>query len=118
MERPVLLIGTANRHKLAEIRRILAGLPLQVVGAEALPAPVDAPETGDTFEENARSKALAFARAAAALPAGRRPRWVVSDDSGLCVEALGGAPGVRSARYAGDGHSDERNNAKLLRELA
>jgi XTP/dITP diphosphohydrolase len=118
MEAPSLLVGTANRHKLAEIEKILHGLPVRVLGAGALPGPVDVEETGDTFEENARLKALAFARAAAAFPPSARPRWVVSDDSGLCVDALGGAPGVRSARYAGAGHSDALNNEKLLRELA
>ncbi len=118
MELPILLAGTLNRHKLAEIAALLGSLPVRVLGAEALGRPAEAPETGSTFEENARQKALHFARAAAAVPLPRRPRWVISDDSGLCVDALEGAPGVRSARYAGGGRSDPRNNAKLLAALA
>lgn len=73
---------------------------------------VDAPdveETGETLEENARLKALSAARATG--------YWALGEDTGLEVDALGGAPGVRSARYAVDGASDEDNNAKLLREL-
>jgi XTP/dITP diphosphohydrolase len=118
MKSPVLLAGTANRHKLVEIGAILAGLPVRVVGADALESPVEVEETGSTFEENAHLKAVAFARAAARLPSESRPRWVVSDDSGLCVDALDGAPGVLSARYAGAGHSDALNNRKLLDALA
>jgi XTP/dITP diphosphohydrolase len=123
---PILLAGTLNGHKLAEIAAILAGLPVRVAGARALREVPAAAETGETFEENARLKAIHYARAAAELAPDRRPRWVISDDSGLCVEALGGAPGVLSARYAGPGpgdprsdpERDARNNARLLAELA
>jgi XTP/dITP diphosphohydrolase len=135
---PVLLVGSGNPHKLEEIREILADLDLQVLGADALPAPPVIEERGATFEENARAKALAFAAAAVELrerPAvalGDRTLWVVADDSGLCVDALGGRPGVHSARYAagaagaatGDaggntgGNADSAaNNRKLLAEL-
>jgi len=113
-----ILAGTANRHKLAEIAELVSDLPVEVLGADALGVPVAVAENGATFEENARLKAFAYARAAARSPGGRRPRWVISDDSGLSVEALGGAPGVRSARYAGPGASDADNNRKLLAALA
>jgi XTP/dITP diphosphohydrolase len=114
----MLLVGTGNQHKLEEISAILADLPLRVVGQDHLPPGEDVEETGTTFAENAEIKALAFAARAAALPAEERPRWVVADDSGLCVDALDGAPGVLSARYAGPGCSYADNNTKLLHELA
>ncbi len=112
-----MLAGSANPHKLVEIREILSGQGVEVVGPGVLPSPVRVVEDGRTFEENARLKALAFARAAAALPAEERPGWVVCDDSGLCVNALDGAPGVRSARFAGAGASDRKNNLLLLEKL-
>ncbi len=115
---PILLAGTSNPHKLGEIRALLGRLPLEVVGADVLREPPSVEETGLTFEENARIKALAFARAASGLSPERRPRWVVSDDSGLSVDALEGAPGIFSARYAGEPRSDRKNNEKLLAELA
>ena len=101
-------------------------LPVEFRGAEVLSEDFIIKEDGDTFGVNARSKALGFARAASALSGKKRPRWVVSDDSGLEVEALSGAPGVRSARYAADsGHEpragesrDEANNRLLLEALA
>lgn len=103
-----LLIATRNAHKLAEIRTMLPGIDL--VGTEGWPHVPDPEETGDTFEANARIKAEAWC-AATGLPA-------LADDSGLEVEALGGAPGIRSARYAGAHGDTAANNAKLLRELA
>ena len=103
-----LLIATRNAHKLAEIRTMLLGIDL--VGTEGWPHVPDPEETGDTFEANARIKAEAWC-AATGLPA-------LADDSGLEVEALGGAPGIRSARYAGAHGDTAANNAKLLRELA
>jgi len=119
----ILLVGTANRHKVAEITAVLSGLvlpsgrPLSIVGAEALRSGDPVEESGTTFEENARLKALQYAARALRLPAGQRPRWVVADDSGLSVDALDGAPGVRSARYAGVGATDRDNNRKLLEAL-
>ncbi len=113
----MLLVGTGNQHKLLEIRAVLADLPLRIVGLDHLPPGEDVEETGTTFAQNAEIKALAFAVRAATLPIGQRPRWVVADDSGLCVDALDGAPGVRSARYAGPVRSYSDNNARLLREL-
>lgn len=114
-----LLIATSNAHKLGEIASLLAqaGTALeqvQVVGADLLPPGPPPVEDGETFEANAVIKATAFALRAAQLPEPERPHWVLADDSGLCVEALGGAPGVHSARFAGEAANDEKNNAKLL----
>ncbi|MDP9209856.1 MAG: non-canonical purine NTP pyrophosphatase, partial [Actinomycetota bacterium] len=108
---PHLLLATANQGKLRELRTILDGLPVELVGlAEAgLGEPPEVEETGDTFLENALLKGRAYA-AWSGLAA-------VADDSGLEVDALGGAPGVRSARYAGPGASDQANLDKLLAEL-
>ena len=101
-----LVLSTRNQHKLREFRVLLEP-------HELVPLPEDVtlpPETGDTFEENARDKALA-ATAATGMPA-------IADDSGIEAAALGGRPGVRSARYAGEDASDEQNLAKLLAEVA
>ena len=104
-----LLVASKNPRKLAEMLRILDGLPIELVSLADLPEVADVEETGATFAENAALKAEAFARAAG-LPA-------VADDSGLEVDALGGAPGVHSARYAGRHGDDAANIAKLLAEL-
>jgi len=88
-----LLIATTNPGKVREIRAILAGIPYEIVSLDAWPA-IDAPEeNGRTFEENARGKALYYATATGEL--------TVAEDSGLEIDALGGAPGVESARYGG-----------------
>jgi XTP/dITP diphosphohydrolase len=110
--KPVLLLASANQGKLRELRTILAGLPVELVGlTEAgLGDPPEVEETGDTFLENARIKARAYAAWSG--------RAAVADDSGLEVDALGGAPGVRSARYAGEGAGDRANLDKLLAALA
>jgi XTP/dITP diphosphohydrolase len=109
--RPRLLLASANQGKLRELRTILDGLPVELVGlAEAgLGEPPEVEETGDTFLENALLKGRAYA-AWSGLAA-------VADDSGLEVDALGGAPGVRSARYAGQGAGDQANLDKLLAAL-
>jgi XTP/dITP diphosphohydrolase len=100
------VLATRNGHKLRELGAMLAPHVL-----EPLPGGVELPpETGSTFAENAVIKAQAAARAT-----GRR---VIADDSGIEVEALGGRPGIRSARYAGEGATDEQNLAKLLEELS
>lgn len=103
-----LLIATRNAHKLAEIREMLPGIEL--VGTADWPEVPDPVETGATFEANAAIKASAWL-AATGLPA-------LADDSGLEVDALGGAPGILSARYAGVHGDTAANNARLLRELA
>jgi XTP/dITP diphosphohydrolase len=110
--RPHLLLASANQGKLRELRAILDGLPVELVGLDDAGAgePPEVEETGETFLENALLKARAYA-AWSGLAA-------VADDSGLEVDALGGAPGVRSARYAGQGASDQANLDKLLAELA
>ncbi|MFD4910033.1 RdgB/HAM1 family non-canonical purine NTP pyrophosphatase [Kitasatospora purpeofusca] len=102
-----LILATRNQHKVAELRDILgdAGLDVELVGADAYPEIPDVPETGITFTENALLKAHALARATG-LPA-------VADDSGLCVDVLGGAPGILSARWSGK-HGDDRANLDLL----
>jgi len=100
-----LVLATRNEHKLREFRALLD--PHELV---PLPDEVELPpETGETFEDNARVKAEAAA-SATAMPA-------VADDSGIQAAALDGRPGVRSARYAGEGASDEENLAKLLKEV-
>ncbi len=104
-----LVIATFNRHKAEEIRAILPGLPLELVSLCELPGAAAAVEDGATLKENALKKARA-----AALFSGR---WALADDTGLEVDALGGAPGVRSARYAWEGCSPADNNERLLREL-
>jgi XTP/dITP diphosphohydrolase len=110
-----LVVATGNPHKVDEIRAILAPHGVRVLGLDDLGAVVPEPdEPGDTFEENAAIKARAYAAALG--------RTVLADDSGLEVDALGGRPGVHSARYAGVGATreerDAANNAKLLHELS
>jgi XTP/dITP diphosphohydrolase len=114
----LILFATSNPHKIDEVRDILAPLGITVIGLDSLdeipPEPV---EDGKTFEDNARIKAVAYANATG--------RITLADDSGLEVDALGGKPGIHSARYARDDHGkafdslprderDQLNNAKLL----
>ena len=110
-DRPRLLLASANQGKLRELRMILHGLPVELVGlSEAgLGEPPEVEETGATFLENALIKARAYG-AWSGMAA-------IADDSGLEVDALGGAPGVRSARYAGEDATDQANLDLLLREL-
>jgi XTP/dITP diphosphohydrolase len=105
----ILVIATTNKNKLKEFREILKDLQIEILSlADFGPIP-PAIEDGSTFEENAYKKALHTAKVLG-LPA-------LADDSGLVVEALDGAPGVYSARYAGENASDEQNCHKLLQEL-
>jgi XTP/dITP diphosphohydrolase len=104
-----LVLASGNEGKLREFRRLLSPLGTEVIAQSELNIP-EAPEPHVTFVENALAKAR-HASALARLPA-------LADDSGVCVRALAGAPGVQSARYAGEPRSDARNNAKLLAELA
>ena len=106
-----LVIATHNQHKTEEIRAILAPYFSGVTDLTDYLEIPPADETGTTFEENATIKALEASRV---LGAGVS---VLSDDSGIEVDALGGAPGVYSARYSGEGATDESNRAKLLAEL-
>lgn len=111
-----LLFGTTNPGKLRELARLVAGLPIRVLSPGDLGRPLpEVEEDGDTFAENAAKKAAAWARFSGV--------HALADDSGLCVDALGGAPGVRSARWSDEepgvaAGRDERNNEKLLRSLA
>lgn len=105
-----LLVATMNEGKLREYERLLAGVPgLELATMAALRHRIDVVEDRDTFSGNAMKKAAEIA-AVAGMPC-------LADDSGLEVDALGGQPGVRSARYSGEGATDAENNAKLLREL-
>ena len=100
-----LLVATRNEHKLRELRRLL-----DPIGLDPLPDDVDLPpEMGTTFADNALVKARAAAAATGAA--------AIADDSGIEAVALGGAPGVRSARFAGESADDEENLAKLLRDV-
>ncbi|MBE7026249.1 MAG: XTP/dITP diphosphatase [Ruminococcaceae bacterium] len=101
-----IVAATNNKGKLKEINAILGGLGYEVVSLNQIGIEIDVEETGTTFEENALLKA----RAVAALT----NFAVIADDSGLCVDVLGGEPGVYSARYAGEGASDDMLIAKLL----
>ena len=105
-----LLFATSNAHKTEEVAAIL-GADWQVEDLRAHPGITLDEETGATFEANAIIKAISGSRGAPGL-------LVLADDSGLEVDALAGAPGVRSARYAGEQATDADNRAKLLRELA
>lgn len=105
-----LVVATRNAGKLREIRHLLEGVGVAVVGLEAFPDLPEVEEDGATFAANAAKKAETIARLTG--------RPCLADDSGLTVEALGGAPGVHSARYAGVQGDDAANNARLLRELA
>ena len=103
-----LIVASKNKGKIAEVKQILQGL-YEIVPMEEIGITVDIEETGETFEENARIKArYVFEQTGMAA---------LSDDSGLCVDALGGAPGVYSARYTGEHGSDGDNNALLLKNL-
>ena len=107
----IFLLATHNTKKRTELSRILAPLGIDVQTADEAGIDLtDVEETGSTFEENARLKAQSGCRESG-MPC-------VADDSGLAVDALGGAPGIYSARYAGDHGNDERNMDKLLAALA
>ncbi|QAY65130.1 RdgB/HAM1 family non-canonical purine NTP pyrophosphatase [Paenibacillus protaetiae] len=106
----VVLIATKNAGKVKEFAHAFAGLGREVVSLHQFPELPDIPEDGSTFAENARIKAKTAGDTLQAI--------ALADDSGLRTFALGGAPGVYSARYSGEGASDADNNAKLLRELA
>lgn len=103
-----IVLATGNQGKLAEIRGLLAGEAIEIVPQSEFTF-TPAEETGTTFEENALLKARHAATASGLV--------AIADDSGICVEALNGEPGVYTARYAGPGASDQQNNDKLLAAL-
>lgn len=105
-----LVLATRNRGKIKELSALLAPLGYEVVSLEDFPGVPEVPEDGATFAENAVKKATAVARHTGHL--------VLADDSGLEVDCLGGAPGVLSARFAGEHGNDRANNEKLLALLA
>lgn len=104
-----LVVATTNPDKVREIREILAGLPIELQTLSDFPAVAPPEETGTTFQENARQKALFYARATGTI--------VVAEDSGLEVDALGGEPGVHSARYGGEDATYARKFALLYESL-
>lgn len=103
------MLGTANRKKGIELAALVMPLGLQVQTLADFPQAIAVEETGDTFAANAALKATLQAR--------HLGQWVLADDSGLCVDALDGRPGVFSARYAGADADDAANNRRLLDEL-
>ena len=107
--KPLLVLGTTNRGKAQELIRLLAEVDLEILTLADFPDPIDVVEDGETFADNARLKAT--------QQAVNLKRWVLAEDSGLMVDALGGAPGVYSARYSGPGATDKSNNRFLLEQL-
>ena len=105
-----LVVGSRNQKKLNEISQLLEPHGIEVIGIVDFADIPEVVEDGDTFAANAAKKATETALAI--------KEWVLAEDSGLSVDALGGAPGVYSARFSGEGATDERNNQKLLTELA
>ena len=105
-----LIIASNNAHKMREINEILGAEFPEMVTLKQAGLEIDVVEDGDTFRANAIKKAEEV-RVASGFPA------ALADDSGLIVDALGGAPGVYSARYAGEGHNDADNNLKLMQDM-
>jgi len=105
-----LILSTGNIHKIAEIKDILEGLPIEIYSKEDLGLDdLEVDEDGETLEENAIKKALAISEKTDGI--------VIADDTGLFVDKLDGRPGVYSSRYSGEGATYEDNNKKLLKEL-
>jgi len=105
----MIVLGTHNRKKLLEMQELFAPHALQVRSLAEFPQALEVVEDGDSFAANARLKATQQAQ--------HLGLWVVGEDSGLCVDALDGAPGIYSARFSGEGATDERNNRLLLERL-
>ena len=107
---PKLILASRNKKKLGELQELLGDLGIELSDLSPYSNAPEVEETGSTFEENARLKATTIARALG--------EWTLGEDSGLVVPALGGEPGVYSARWAGKQGDDAANNAKLLTALA
>lgn len=105
----ILIVGTNNQNKIKEIREILRGIDIEIKSLRDAGIELEVEEDGETLEANALKKAREASKASG--------QWAIADDSGLEVDALGGRPGVYSARFAGPEGDAVKNNAKLLREL-
>ncbi len=105
----VLVLGTRNPKKLGELVELLAPQGFVLKTLADFPAAIEVAETGDSFAANAALKATVQAQ--------HLGQWVLGEDSGLAVDALGGAPGIYSARFSGEGATDEKNNRLLLEKL-
>lgn len=105
----MIVLGTHNRKKLREMQELFAPHAIAVRSLDDFPQALEVVEDGDSFAANARLKATQQAM--------HLGQWVVGEDSGLCVDALDGAPGIYSARFSGEGATDERNNHLLLERL-
>lgn len=104
-----LLVASTNKKKLAELKELLQDFPLRLISLSELGNYREVPEDGKTFEENAQLKALGYAAQSGYL--------TLAEDSGLCCDALEGAPGVYSARFSGPQKNDRENNLKVLKLL-
>lgn len=104
-----LVLGTHNKKKCGELRLLLEPLGIKLLSLAEIENSIEVNETGATFIENARLKAIEQAR--------HLNRWTIGEDSGLCVPGLSGEPGIYSARYSGPGATDQSNNEKLLSEI-
>jgi len=107
--KPQIVLGTNNRKKRAELARLLAAVGIELQTLADFPEAIEVVEDGDTFAANAALKATGQAR--------HLGRWVLGEDSGLLVDALGGEPGIFSARYSGPDATDQSNNRLLLEKL-
>ncbi|GLC31440.1 XTP/dITP diphosphatase [Clostridium omnivorum] len=105
-----IIVASNNAHKIKEIKQILEALEFEVISLKEAGINVDVEENGNTFMENAYIKASEIHKL-------HKEDLILADDSGLMVDVLGGAPGVYSARYAGEHGNDKKNNEKLLAEL-
>lgn len=110
MSSRTIVLSSRNKKKTQEVREILGAVGFTVIPVTDFPNVPDVEEDGLTFAENAARKASQVAQ--------HLNRWVIGEDSGLMVDALNGAPGIYSARYSGAGATDEKNNAKLIADLA
>lgn len=106
----ILFLGTGNKKKIVELEQALEPRGYKLKTPSDIPNPIDVDETGSTFLENAKLKAIAQAK--------HTGLWSIGEDSGLCVVALNGAPGIYSARYSGPNANDAANNALLLEKMA
>jgi len=109
MSKRIMVVATGNQGKLAEIKELMADFDFEILSLEDYPEIGDIEETGNSFAENALLKAEAVWKVTHS--------WVLADDSGLEVDFLAGAPGIYSARYAGEEKNDKKNNQKLLTAL-